>query len=80
MDPPVSSPQPKVENPMSHAARFTAVPQHEIIRASDDTSRAELIALPLVRTEMGDHVIEDVAAAHAVARAEVARPAVGARV
>jgi len=50
--------------------RFTAVPQLEVIRASDDTSRAELIALPLVRTGMGDHVIEDVAAATAIAQAD----------
>lgn len=50
--------------------RFTAVPQLEVIRASDDTSRAELIALPLVRTTMGDHVIEDVAAVTALAQAD----------
>jgi hypothetical protein len=56
--------------------RFTAVPQLEIIRASDDTVRAELIALPVVRTELGDHVITDVAAASAAARAELSGSAV----
>lgn len=50
--------------------RFVAVPQLEVIRASDDTSRAELIALPLVRTGMGDHVVEDPAAAAALVQAD----------
>ncbi|MDO9407489.1 hypothetical protein [Patulibacter sp.] len=55
--------------------RFVAVPQLEFIVGSDDTSRAELIAPPLVRTTMGDHVIEDVAVATAIAQAE--SPAAG---
>lgn len=56
---------------MPNSRRFTAVPQLEMIHGSDDTVRAELIALPLVRTGMGDHVIEDPAAALAVAQADV---------
>lgn len=56
---------------MSHRSRFIAVPQLEVIHGSDDTVRAELIALPLVRTGMGDHVIEDPAAAAAVVRDDV---------
>lgn len=60
---------------MSHSRRFTAVPQLEVIHASDDTVRAELIALPLVRTGMGDHVIDDPAAAAGIARDETSRDA-----
>ncbi|MEV4421013.1 hypothetical protein AB0L40_13670 [Patulibacter sp. NPDC049589] len=56
---------------MTHPRRPVAVPQLEVIRASDDTVRAELIALPVVRTSMGDHVIEDPKAAAAVARGDV---------
>jgi hypothetical protein len=56
---------------MSHSTRSSVVPQLEVIHASDDTIRAELIALPLVRTGMGDHTIEDPAAAAAVAQADV---------
>ncbi|WP_026912541.1 hypothetical protein [Patulibacter minatonensis] len=53
---------------MTYRSRHTALPQLEVIRASDDTVRAELIALPLVRTTVGDHVIEDPAAAAAIVR------------
>jgi hypothetical protein len=35
---------------MPYDRRFPAAPQLEIIHASDDTIRAELIALPVIRT------------------------------
>jgi hypothetical protein len=37
--------------------RFPAAPQLEVIHAADETVRAELIALPVVRTELGDHTV-----------------------
>lgn len=58
---------------MSHSTRSSVMPQLEVIHASDDTIRAELIALPLARTGVGDHTIEDPAAAAAVAQADVSR-------
>jgi hypothetical protein len=54
---------------MQNARRATAVPQLEIIRGSDDTVRAELIALPLVRTATDDRALDGpagAALAHAV--------------
>lgn len=56
---------------MSHSTRSSVMPQLEVIHASDDTIRAELIALPLVRTPMGDHTIEDHAAAAAIAQGDL---------
>jgi hypothetical protein len=38
--------------------RFPAAPQLEVIHATDETVRAELIALPVVRTELGDHTVD----------------------
>jgi hypothetical protein len=43
--------------------RFPAAPQLEVIHASDATVRAELIALPVVRTELGEHAVGAPAAA-----------------
>jgi hypothetical protein len=37
--------------------RFPAAPKLEVIHAADETVRAELIALPVVRTELGDHTV-----------------------
>lgn len=58
---------------MPYSTRSPVLPQLEIIQASDDTVRAELIALPVVRTGMGDHTIEDPAAAAAIAQADLSR-------
>lgn len=56
--------------PMPYRSRFTVVPQLEVIRASDDTVRAELISLPVIRTPLGDATIQDPAAARVVAGAD----------
>lgn len=56
---------------MSHSTRSSVMPQLEVIHASDDTIRAELIAMPVARTGLGDGTIEDPAAAAAIARADV---------
>jgi hypothetical protein len=37
--------------------RFPAAPKLEVIHAADETVRAELIALPVVRTDLGDHTV-----------------------
>jgi hypothetical protein len=58
---------------MTHRSSRIAVPQLEVIRSTDDTSRAELIALPLVRTTMGDHVIHDPAATAGLVRDDASR-------
>jgi hypothetical protein len=55
---------------MTHRSRFTAVPQLEVIRASDDTIRAELIAAPVVRTDAGDHLVGNPGAVLGMTRGE----------
>jgi hypothetical protein len=55
--------------------RFPAAPQLEVIHASDATVRAELIALPVVRTELGDHELGVPAAVLAPGGLDEPRPA-----
>lgn len=60
---------------MPYDRRFPAAPQLEVIHASDATVRAELIALPVVRTELGDHALGAPAAVLAPAAVADPRPA-----
>jgi hypothetical protein len=45
------------DHPVPYDRRFPAAPKLEVIHATDETVRAELIALPVVRTELGDHTV-----------------------
>lgn len=60
---------------MPYDRRFPAAPQLEVIHATDETVRAELIALPVVRTELGDHTLRAPAAVLSPAGLDEPRPA-----